>query len=224
MKIKYLPQSERPMERAFSYGVGSLSNTELIALIIRTGTKENSALELAGKIINEFESGIYGISSASPKELVSFYGIGKSKACAIAAAAEIGRRLTQKKSSMATINSADDVASFMMPELRHLKKECFVSLLMDVKGKVFHIDRVSIGELNGAPAHPREVFTLAVRMSAASVIFVHNHPSGDSSPSKEDVVTTKRLCESGKILGIKVLDHVIIGDGEYTSMADMGLI
>ena len=213
MKIKYLPQSERPMERAFSYGVGSLSNTELIALIIRTGTKENSALELAGKIINEFESGI-----------VSFYGIGKSKACAIAAAAEIGRRLTQKKSSMATINSADDVASFMMPELRHLKKECFVSLLMDVKGKVFHIDRVSIGELSGAPAHPREVFTLAVRMSAASVIFVHNHPSGDSSPSKEDVVTTKRLCESGKILGIKVLDHVIIGDGEYTSMADMGLI
>ena len=196
------------MERAFSYGVGSLSNTELIALIIRTGTKENSALELAGKIINEFESGIYGISSASPKELVSFYGIGKSKACAIAAAAEIGRRLTQKKSSMATINSADDVASFMMPELRHLKKECFVSLLMDVKGKVFHIDRVSVGELRGAP----------------SVIFVHNHPSGDSSPSKEDVVTTKRLCESGKILGIKVLDHVIIGDGEYTSMADMGLI
>ena len=190
------------MERAFSYGVGSLSNTELIALIIRTGTKENSALELAGKIINEFESGIYGISSASPKELVSFYGIGKSKACAIAAAAEIGRRLTQKKSSMATINSADDVASFMMPELRHLKKECFVSLLMDVKGKVFHIDRVSVGELSGAPAHP----------------------SGDSSPSKEDVVTTKRLCESGKILGIKVLDHVIIGDGEYTSMADMGLI
>lgn len=155
---------------------------------------------------------------------MSFYGIGKSKACAIAAAAEIGRRLTQKKSSMATINSADDVASFMMPELRHLKKECFVSLLMDVKGKVFHIDRVSVGELSGAPAHPREVFTLAVRMSAASVIFVHNHPSGDSSPSKEDVVTTKRLCESGKILGIKVLDHVIIGDGEYTSMADMGLI
>lgn len=128
-------------------------------MIIRTGTKENSALELAGKIINEFESGIYGISSASPKELVSFYGIGKSKACAIAAAAEIGRRLTQKKSSMATINSADDVASFMMPELRHLKKECFVSLLMDVKGKVFHIDRVSVGELSGLQ-HTLERFSL----------------------------------------------------------------
>ncbi|MDY6037421.1 MAG: DNA repair protein RadC [Eubacterium sp.] len=224
MKIKSLPQSERPVERAFAYGIDSLSNAELIALIIRIGSKEDSALELANKIISQSENGIYGIASASPKELIKFCGIGKSKAGALAAAAELGRRLSRKKSETAVINTAKDVADLMMPELRHLKKEHFISLLMDVKGKVFHIDRVSVGELSGAPAHPREVFTLAVRMSAASVIFVHNHPSGDPQPSPEDIRTTKRLCESGKILGIKVLDHIIIGDGEYISMMNMNLI
>ena len=152
-------------------------------------------------------------------------GIGMSKACAVAAAVELGRRMQKfTRNGRRKIAGAEDAAGMFMQDMRYEKKEHFRCALLDTRGHVMHIKNISTGELTGAPVHPREVFSPAIRMSAAGVIFAHNHPSGDPTPSDEDIATTDRLCDIGRLLGIRVLDHIIIGDGCFVSMASKGLM
>lgn len=225
MKIKYLPKDERPVEKSLSMGIESLSNGELLALLINTGTREKSAMALAQEVLARDESGISYLRESSPEELMSITGIGKAKAARIMAAVELGKRIASRPARKADkIESDEDVAKLFMEELRYKKKEVFMALLLDSKGGIISSETVSIGELTSTLVHPREVFNQAVRKSAAAIVFVHNHPSGDPSPSKEDLATTDRLVACGNILGIKVIDHLVIGDGRYISIRSMGKI
>lgn len=159
------------------------------------------------------------------EELTSIPGIGKSKAATVLAAIELGKRIaTSPGARRLSASSADEVAGLFMETLRYEKKEHFKSVMVNSRGDVISIDDVSVGELSSTVVHPREVFRQAVRRSAAGLIFVHNHPSGDPTPSEEDVLTTKRLIAGGEVLGIRVLDHIVIGDGAYASLRGMGLI
>ena len=222
MKIKSLPQYERPMEKCLSLGVESLTNGELIAILINSGTREKSAVDLAEEVLAKDESGIGYLRESSPEELMTVKGIGGSKAARIMAAVELGKRIALKPVQKGMkIQDDEDVAELFMEEMRRLKKEMFKAVLLDSKGGVISVETVSIGELNSTP---REVFSQAVRKSAAAIVFVHNHPSGDPMPSGEDVATTARLRECGKLLGIRVVDHLIIGDGRYMSLRAMGKI
>lgn len=225
MQIKFLPENERPMEKSWKYGIDRLSNSELIAMLIHTGTKKKSAIGLAEEILSLFPLGIVGLGSADAIELMRINGIGKSKALTLLAAVELGKRIAiQPVCDKISIESSEDIARMFMEELRYVKKEHFKCVLVNTKGEIILIDEVSIGELSSTVVHPREVFIQAVKRSAAAVIFVHNHPSGDPNPSKEDIDTTKRLVECGELLGIRVLDHVIIGDGRFLSLRGLGLI
>ncbi len=225
MRIKFLPEDERPVEKALSAGIESLSNAELLALILHTGFGEVSAIHLGEEILSVTDGGLKGLGRASIEELMNVKGVGRSKACAVAGAVELGKRIASAQARYAgNIESAESVADMFMEELRYKQKEYFKCLLVDAKGKIIFCDEVSVGDLSGAVVHPREVFSQAVRKSASAVILVHNHPSGDPSPSSEDIRTTERLAESGRVLGIKVLDHVIIGDGRYISMGGAGLM
>lgn len=228
MNIKDLPMEERPMERMLKSGPQSLSNTELIAIIIRTGNGPESAIGLAERILSleqnrgEYES-LRGLMNVSPEELMNIPGVGKTKACALSAVGEIARRIGKAQApKKINVSCASEAASMFMDDLRFERKEHFKSLLLDVKGRIIFVDEVSIGDLSQTPVHPREVFKTAIKKSAASVILVHNHPSGDPSPSAEDISLTERLVSVGKLMGIKVLDHIIIGDGEYYSFAGSG--
>ena len=225
MNIKELPVEERPMEKMISSGVKALSNAELIAVIIRTGNRKESAIGLAERILAHLESGVKGLMDISPEELMTIQGVGRSKACALAAAGELAKRTGRPKyEEKISVSCASEAAGIFMDDLRFEHKEHFKALLLDTKGRVIHIDEVSIGDLSMAPVHPREVFRGAVKRSAASIILVHNHPSGDPTPSSADRILTERLVSAGKLMGIKVQDHIIIGDGEYYSFAGVGLI
>lgn len=223
LKIKDLPEEERPRERMINYGPEALSNTELLAIIIRTGIKGENALTVAQSLISQ--EGIEALVDSSIEELAAFKGIGTSKAVLIKAAIELGKRLynmPQKKKY--TIKSPADVSAVLMGDMRYLKKEYFKIVLLDIKNNIIAVENISIGSLNSSVVHPREIFKTAIKKSSAAVILVHNHPSGDPHPSNEDIEVTKRISEGGKILGIEILDHVIIGDGNYFSFKDEGLM
>lgn len=225
MLIKSLPAEERPIEKAAAKGVSALSDAELIALILHTGTKSRSVLHLAEDILCSLEDGLYEMGSIGIEELMTISGIGPAKACRILASVELGKRISlSRQPERGTVTCPGDVADMFMEELRYEKKEHFRSVMVNAKGEVLASDDVSVGGLSSTLAHPREVFARAVRRSASGVIFVHNHPSGDPEPSEEDIQTTERLVVCGRILGIDVLDHVIIGDGIFRSMKDMELI
>lgn len=225
MKIKYLPEEERPVEKSLSMGIESLTNGELLALLINSGTREKSAMALAEEVLAKNKSGISYLRETSPEELMTIRGIGSSKAARIMAAVELGKRIASKPAKKGVrIESDEDVAELFMEELRCKKKEIFKALLLDSKGRVISAETVSVGELTSTLVHPREVFSQAVKKSAAAVVFVHNHPSGDPSPSREDFATTERLVACGNLLGIKVLDHIVVGDGKYISIKAMGKI
>ena len=222
--IKKMPPTERPREKLFVNGVSSLSNTELVAILLGSGTREQSAVELASRLIASDPSGILYIGNASPEELCSIEGVGPAKASVLIAAAELGKRMmTAPRKRRVSASSPDEVASLFMEEMRYLKKEYFKVLLLNVKNEIITSEDVSIGSLSSSEAHPREVFSGAVKRGAANVILVHNHPSGNPIPSEADRLLTDRLAEAGKILGIQVLDHIIIGDGVYVSMKSEGI-
>ncbi len=225
MQIKSLPEKERPVEKAWALGIEKLSNPELLALIIHTGTKNKSAIGLGEDVLSFLPDGIGGLGGCCLEELLQVDGIGRTKACSILAAVEIGKRIASAPAPQKfSIESCDDVAGLFMEELRYKRKEYFKCLLVNAKGGIISTEDVSIGELSSTVVHPREVFHMAVRKSAAAVVFVHNHPSGDPMPSKEDIETTTRLLDCGTLLGISVLDHIIIGDGAFSSMRGMGYI
>lgn len=219
MIIKTMPDMERPREKLFLQGKETLNNAELLAILLRTGTREKSALELAHEIIAINDEGLPGLCENTPEELARIKGVGKAKACQILAAIELGRRVaTHPRKERISIEKPGDIAELFMEKMRYYKEEHFSTLLLDTKGKIIEAVEVSVGDLNSAPVHPREVFKQAVKRSAAAVVLIHNHPSGDPSPSTEDLDITLRLIESAKILGISVIDHIIIGDGVYTSL------
>lgn len=223
LKIKDLPEDERPRERMIKYGPEALSNTELLAIIIRTGIKGENAITVAQNLISQ--EGLEALLEDSIEELAAFKGIGISKAVLIKAALELGKRLnSMPERKRYAIKSPADVSAILMGEMRYLKKEYFKAILLDIKNHVITIENISIGGLNFSLVHPREIFKSAIKKSSAAIIMVHNHPSGDPHPSNEDIDVTRRIVESGKILGIEVLDHVIIGDGRYFSFKDEGLI
>lgn len=225
MKINNLPQEERPREKLLGKGKEYLSNSELIAIILGNGTKDKSAIALASELLSLDKSGISFLGECTPEELQEVKGMGKAKTCQLLAAVELGKRISAApRTERLSISSPEDIVSMFMEEMRYYKKEFFKVLLINVKGEIIEQDIVSVGDLSSAVVHPREVFTRAVRRSAAAVVLVHNHPSGNAAPSNEDIETTKRLVEAGRLMGINVLDHIIIGDGMYTSFKSEGMI
>jgi DNA repair protein RadC len=224
LMIRDFPQDERPRERFMKSGPGSLSNHELLAIMLRTGTKNESVLQLSNRLLTHFE-GLRLLKDASLEEITSIKGIGTAKAIQVLAAVEMGKRVANLvHEDRYVIRSPEDGAKLMMNEMRFLTQEHFVCLYLNTKNQVLHKQTIFIGSLNASIVHPREVFKEALRRSAASVICVHNHPSGEPAPSREDIDVTKRLAECGKILGIDMLDHLIIGENKYVSLKEKGYL
>ncbi|CAH0346348.1 DNA repair protein RadC [Bacillus sp. CECT 9360] len=224
MLIRDVPKEERPRERFLQEGARSLSTQELLALLLRTGTKDESVIQLANRLISTFE-GLRLLKDASIEEITAIKGIGEAKAIQILASVELGRRVSNLNyNDRYVIRSPQDCANYCMEEMRFLSQEHFVCLYLNTKNQVLHRKTIFIGSLNASIVHPREVFKEAFRRSAASIICLHNHPSGDPTPSREDIEVTKRLAECGKIIGIDLLDHVIIGEQKYVSLKEKGYL
>ncbi len=204
-----------------------LSTAELFAIVLRTGNKDVSAIGLARELLIHF-NGLREIENAAPAEFKDIKGIGFAKIAQIKAAFELGRRLLQDSqngtSLVPSFRNSREVYEFYRSRFYGLKKERFLCALLDVKNRVFRETIVSEGTLTSSLVHPREVFRDAIKEAAASVLFIHNHPSGDPSPSRDDISITKRLIETGNIIGINVLDHIVISDGQYLSMMETGHI
>lgn len=221
--IKQLPPELRPRERLLEAGPSALSDGELLGLLFGIGSREKTAVELAGEVISE-AGGLHGLYDVSVHELMRVNGIGEAKACIILAAVELGRRIGQVRNpGRPVISSPADVERLLRGRIANLDRENFVVVLLNTKNEVIETSTVSVGTLGASLVHPREVFKPAVRASAASVILAHNHPSGKVEPSREDREVTRRLGEAAGILGIEVLDHVIVGDG-YFSMKEHGML
>ncbi len=222
--LRDLPHEERPRERMMQYGAEALSHAELLAILLRTGTQQESALHLAQRILMQ-AGNLRQLVDLSLEEMMEIKGIGTAKALQLKAGIELGRRLALSRHTLSpAIRSPRDVSDLLSEQLRYLQKEHFVCLFLNTKNVVIAQETLSIGSLNAAVVHPREVFRAAIKCSSASIICAHNHPSGDPTPSKEDVQLTQRLIEAGSIVGIDVLDHIVIGDGQYVSLKERGLI
>lgn len=220
--IRDYPKDELPRERFIRYGPESLSNAELIAILLRTGTKDESVLQLAERLITEF-GGLRSLKDATLEELTKIKGIGPTKAIQILTAIELGRRIVNLTfDDRYVIRTPEDGANYVMDEMRFLNQEHFVCLYLDTKNQVIHKHTVFIGSLNASIVHPREVFRAAIRRSSASILCAHNHPSGDPAPSPEDVQLTRRLAEAGELIGIELLDHLVIGDNRFISLKEAG--
>lgn len=224
LTLKEYPVELQPRERLFRFGVQALSDRELIAILLTTGSREGTALDLAEGILTKYQ-GLKNFSHLTQEELESIKGVGQGKAARIIAAVELGKRISLQGSDFKpAIRSPEDVSNLVMEEMRILDREHFKALLLNTKNQVISCETISIGNLNSSLVHPRELFKVAVKRSAAALILLHNHPSGDPTPSRDDIKITKRLIEAGEIMGIGILDHVIIGNKIFISMKEQGLI
>lgn len=224
LTIKDMPADLRPRERLIREGAQILTDVELLAILLRTGSATVTVLELANIVLAHF-NGLRALVQASIEELSDIKGMGPAKAAQVKAALELGKRLAANTFGERTvIKTPDDAVNLVMEEMRHLDREHFRVLLLNTKNRVLSHEVISIGTLNASTVHPRELFRNAIKRSAAALILVHNHPSGDPSPSKEDIDVTKRLLEAGHIIGIEILDHLIIGDNKFTSFKAKGLM
>lgn len=226
--IKEWPEDERPRERLMKLGAASLSEAQLLAIVLATGDASTgqSALDLARNLLQQFE-GLRGLDAAGIAELCQTKGIGPAKATTIKAAFELGKRLSSEPPQRKIkFTAPQDVVQYYRPHIQHLRKEVFKSILLDTRHQILKDVTISEGSLSSSLVHPREAFLPAIKESAAAVIFLHNHPSGDPTPSAEDKELTRRLAEVGRLVGITVLDHIIIGMGEpgYVSFLDAGLL
>lgn len=222
--IRDIPAEMRPREKLLRYGPLALTEQELLAIIIRTGNREQNAIQLAESLLYSFRD-LRGLNAASSEEITeAANGMGPAKAAQVKAALELGRRLNLQETEVVKVRSPQDVAAWVMEDMRYLRQEHFKILLLNTKNGIIACEEVSRGSLNSSIVHPREVFTNAIRRSAAAVILIHNHPSGDPTPSQEDINVTRRLVEVGRLVGIDVLDHLIIGDGVWCSMKERGYV
>jgi DNA repair protein RadC len=224
--IKHWPEEERPREKLFKQGAEALSEAELLALIIRTGdpSTRQSAVDIGRGLLQKFGS-LRTLACANIAEICDIKGTGPAKAAAIKASLEIAARLnTDRFATGERFTSPEQVYRHYHYTFRDLRKEYFMALLLDGKNRIMREVRISEGSLNQSIVHPREVFSPAVRESAAALILVHNHPSGDPTPSREDREITRRLRDAGELMGVKVLDHIIIGDGDFVSFTAQGML
>lgn len=224
LRIMDLPENERPQEKLLRYGAETLSNSELLAIVLRTGNTNENVINLSSRILKE-AGGLNGLLAYSGEEFLNIKGIGEAKAAQLLAIGEISKRFKSFKSGDEyKISQPKDAADLIMESMRHLKQECLKLILLNTKNIVLAVKDVSIGSLNSSIVHPRDVFYDAIKRSSASIIISHNHPSGDPTPSSEDINLTHRIKECGKLLGIELLDHIIIGDGCYISLKEKGVL
>lgn len=220
--IAQWPETERPRERLLAQGPQALSDAQLLAILLRVGRQGSSAVQVGMDILGRL-GGVAGLAQCGLEELCAVPGVGEAKAAQLKAAVELGKRALAGPLTKGTkIASSRDLFTHYHPTLRDLRHEVFTVVLLDAKHAIMRDTTVSKGSLTLSIVHPREVFTLAVKESAAAVIFLHNHPSGDPTPSQEDRILTARLVSAGEVLGIRVLDHLVVGDGRYVSFADQG--
>lgn len=224
-KLKEIPKIDRPRERLINFGAESLSNEELLSILLKTGTKDVSVKELASTILNKIGE-INKLSEMNYHVLSSISGVGSAKACTLLAVVELSKRITRKNASLnnVIIKSADIAFDYFRYIFKDQKQEYFYVIYLDNKKRVIENKLLFKGTLNQSIVHPREVFKSACILSASSIICVHNHPSGNVEPSKEDINLTKRLSEIGILMGIKVVDHLIISDDKYFSFLENNLI
>ena len=228
MTIKKLPTFERPYEKAQMYGIESLSNSELLAIIIKTGTKEKTSVELAQEILS-IEKGekenIQFLHNVSIEELTKIKGIGREKATQIKAICELNRRMLRPiEKTQIKIRTAENVAELLINEMKYEKREKVKILVLNTKNILLKILDVSYGGTNSAIIEPKDILSEPIKMGAPKIILVHNHPSGDPTPSKEDIELTKRIYNAAALLGIELLDHIVIGNQKYISIFSIGRI
>ena len=243
IRIKDLPEDERPRERLRKHGPEALRDSDLLAIILKSGFKGTTAIQLGEQVLMAFEGDLKRMADHRSKQFEKIKGVGEAKAAQIVAALELGKRLARFHADRDKITSPADVADLMMSKMRYLQKEIVCVLCLDTKGgvttkgiagnlnedltwgkKLLAEGTVFEGTLNASVFHPREIFRFAIEESANSIILVHNHPSGDPQPSQEDIRATKQLIEAGNQIGIKVLDHIIIGDGIFVSLKEENFI
>lgn len=216
---------DRPREKLILRGVQSLSDAELIAILLRTGTKGKSVVEVAQDLVNKYGQ-ISNVAMQSVESLQNGIGIGKDKAATLVAAFELSRRIDSQKKWIADkkITSPEDVANIFIPLLRDELKEKFIVVCLSTANKIVKYETISVGNLNSSIVHPREVFKVAIENNSANIIVLHNHPSGNPEPSREDIYVTKKLIEAGKYLDINLFDHIIVAGNTYTSLIQRRLI
>jgi len=224
LTVKELPLDDRPREKLLLRGVQSLSDAELVAILLRTGKKGKSVIEIARELINS-EGNLAMLATKSVDSLQKISGIGKDKAAALAAAFELSRRILSQPKWLSNkkITSPQDVAEIFIPILRDDNKEKFIVVCLNSANKIIKHEIISVGNLNSSVVHPREIFKVAIDNSSASIILIHNHPSGNPEPSNEDIRITKKIVETGKIMDIPVFDHLIIAGETYTSLVEKRL-
>lgn len=221
---KDLPESIRPRERLAAIGAARLSNSELIAIVIGTGGRGVTSLQMAEKLMGSF-GGVGKLGAGDFHDLAAVAGIGPAKAAQLIAAIELGKRAgSEAASSRVDLSSPEKVAELLMPLMRYLEIEHFKALIVNNKNQLLKSVDIAVGGLSAAIIHPRELYKTAIRANGAGLIVAHNHPSGDVTPSREDIVLTRRLAEAGRILGIDFIDHIIIGDGSWLSLKEQGCI
>lgn len=224
LPITRCPVADMPRERLVQHGARALSTRELLALLINHGTAGTTAADIANDVLQRFPS-LANLAGRDVAELRAIHGMGTAKAATLCAAFELAHRIQAEPfSERTTISSPAQLAKLMAPRMRHLRTESFHVLLLNSANQVIRDVAVSDGSLNAVMIHPREVFRLAIAENSAAVILVHNHPSGNTEPSKEDIAITRQLVEAGRIVDIRVLDHIIIGGDAYTSLAERHLI
>lgn len=223
-RIKDWPEGERPREKLLNHGPETLSDAELLAILIGSGIGKTTALDLGKNLLIEHRS-LRGLARTSPSDLRKVRGIGRARSVELVAAFELARRLqAEREERLATLRSPEDVASLFVPKLRDLKREVFYVILLNSANGLLKEVKISEGHLNASVVHPREVFKAAVDELAASVILVHNHPSGNPEPSAEDINVTKQIVEAGRVMSIEVLDHIIVAGNGFLSMAERGFV
>ena len=223
-KITEWPKDERPREKLMSHGGESLSDAELLAILIRTGSGNITAVDLAKRLLKDFQT-LENLAYRSLQDFKQYHGLGDAKSITLLAAFELGRRAaSHRRSEKLQIRSPEDVVKRFQPLMRDLRQEMFKVLLLDSANHLIRDVEVTSGILNSSLVHPREVFRTAIAEPAASVILLHNHPSGNPEPSAEDLQVTKQIVEAGKVIGIPVHDHIIITANSFTSFAERGLL
>ncbi len=224
--IKEIPETERPYEKCERKGAQSLSDEELLAVLLRTGTRGENVLELARRILyHTGKTGILGIHQFSMERLMQIRGVGKVKAVQISCISELAKRLSKATYQEALcFADPETIARYYMEDMRHEKQELMKLLMLNTKAKLIGETNISKGTVNASLVTPRELFIEALQKNAVSIVIMHNHPSGDPTPSREDMLTTKRILDAGALIGIDLLDHIIIGNNRYVSFREEGML